>query len=124
MRVWMSPYRLHRAACTAIPGRRAGCAADNRNGESATRRAGKKEYQFRGRIEKVDAKTKKLTVDGEAVDGWMIAMTMSYKVDKPDLLKRIKVGDQITAKVYDGDFATLYEIQRVQANSNPSTPKK
>jgi len=75
--------------------------------------AGKKEYEFRGKVEKVDAKTKKVTVNGENVEGWMKAMTMSYKVDKEDTLKTLKVGDQITAKVYDGDQETLYNVQKV-----------
>jgi len=46
------------------------------------------------------------------VEGYMDAMTMPYKVDKPDLLKNVKVGDQIKATVYDGDY-TLYDIHVV-----------
>ena len=72
---------------------------------------GKKEYSFRGKIEKVNADAKSLTVNGEKVDGWMSAMTMTYKVDKPELLKTLKVGDTITAKVYEGDFMTLYDVK-------------
>lgn len=79
--------------------------------------SGKKEHQFRGTVQRVDAKTKMLTVDGEAVPGWMSAMTMNYKVDKADVLTKIKAGDQITAKVYDGDFETLYDVQVVPAKS-------
>ena len=81
--------------------------------------AGKKEYQFKGKVEKVDAKAKTLSVAGENVPGWMAAMTMVYKADKEDALKSVKVGDQITAKVYEGDFATLYDIKVV-----PPAPKK
>ena len=33
-------------------------------------------------------------------------------MDKPDLLKNVKVGDQIKATVYDGDY-TLYDIHVV-----------
>ena len=74
---------------------------------------GKKEFTFKGKIEKLDAKANSLVVNGEKVDGWMAAMTMTYKVDKPDVLKTLKVGDQITAKVYEGDFMTLYDVKVV-----------
>ena len=75
--------------------------------------SGKKEHAFRGKVEKVDTKAKVLTVNGENVEGWMSAMTMNYAVDKADVLDKVKAGDQITAKVYDGDFKTLYDVQVV-----------
>ena len=75
--------------------------------------SGKKEHAFRGKVEKIDTKAKTLTVNGENVEGWMGAMTMSYAVDKPEVVDKIKVGDQITAKVYDGDFKTLHDVQVV-----------
>jgi hypothetical protein len=52
-----------------------------------------------------------MTVNGQNVEGWMGAMTMNYSPDKEDMLKKVKVGDQITAKVYDTDFRYLYDIQ-------------
>ena len=73
--------------------------------------AAKKEHAFKGKVEKVDEKNKLVTVANENVPGWMMAMTMSYKVDKEDAVTRVKVGDQITAKVYDGDFQTLYNVK-------------
>ena len=79
----------------------------------------KKEFSFKGKIEKVDANAKTLSVNGEKVDGWMGAMTMVYRVDKPDVIKTLKVGDQITAKVYEGDFSTLYDIKVI-----PPAPAK
>ena len=83
--------------------------------------AGKKEHVFKGKVEKIDATAKTLTVDGENVEGWMQKMTMSYVPDKEDVLKKVKVGDQITAKVYDGDFRTLYDVQ--VAGSKPAEAK-
>src|SRR5215831_11035048 len=77
--------------------------------------AGKKEYTFRGKIEKIDLNAKTMTVNGQKVEGWMNAMTMSYQPDKADVLKNLKVGDEITAKVYDGDFHTLYDVRVVPA---------
>jgi Cu/Ag efflux protein CusF len=41
----------------------------------------------------------------------MAPMTMSYSVDKEDVLAKVKAGDTITAKVYDGDVKTLYDVQ-------------
>ena len=76
---------------------------------------GKKEYTFRGKVEKIDLNAKTLVVNGQKVEGWMGAMTMSYAPDKADVLKNLKVGDEITAKVYDGDFHTLYDVHVVPA---------
>ncbi|HUK33376.1 MAG TPA: copper-binding protein [Vicinamibacterales bacterium] len=75
--------------------------------------AGKKEHPFKGKVEKVDPKTKMVTVNNENIPGWMMSMTMSYKVDKPSetTLSNLKPGDQITATVYDGDFQTLYNVK-------------
>src|SRR5450755_4495794 len=66
-----------------------------------------KSYTFHGKVTAVTEKG--LTVNGEKVEGWMDAMTMSYPVDKPDVLKMVKVGDQIMATVYDGD-TTLHNV--------------
>ena len=69
-----------------------------------------KSHTLEGKVEAVQATM--LTVNHGKVEGYMDAMTMPYKVDKPDLLKSVKVGDQIKATVYDGDY-TLYDIQVV-----------
>ena len=73
--------------------------------------AGKKEFAFKGKVEKVDDKGKMVTVNNESIPGWMMSMTMTYKVDKEAVLKQLKAGDNITATVYDGDFQTLYNIK-------------
>jgi Cu/Ag efflux protein CusF len=75
---------------------------------------------FKGKVEKVDTRAKMLTVNNENVPGWMVSMSMAYAVDKGDeVLKTLKAGDQITAKVYDGDFKTLYDVKIV-----PKEPAK
>jgi hypothetical protein len=76
--------------------------------------SGNKEHTFRGKVEKIDGSTGMLTVSGENVPGWMEPMTMNYHVEKPDNVT-VKVGDRITAKVYDGDFTTLHEVRVVAA---------
>ena len=82
--------------------------------QSAPPPAGK-EHVFRGKVSSVDPTAKTLTVDGENVEGWMGAMTMTYSPDKPDVIDKVKAGDQITAKVFDGDFRTLHDVQVVAA---------
>jgi Cu/Ag efflux protein CusF len=67
-----------------------------------------KGMMFHGKVEAVTDKG--LTVNGEKVEGWMDAMTMTYPVDKPDVLKKVKVGDTIMATVYKGD-TTLHNVE-------------
>jgi len=83
-----------------------------------------KSYPFRGKVEKIDVKTKTLTVNGENVQGWMSAMTMTYTPDKEDVVTHVKVGDEITAKVYEGNFSTLYDVQVVPPKSKAPPDKK
>jgi len=80
---------------------------------SAAAQQARKEFTFRGRVEQVDVGAKRITVKNEPIDGWMGAMSMAYKVSNEDVLARLKPGDQITAKVYDGDFRTLHDVQVV-----------
>ena len=70
----------------------------------------KKSYTFHGQVQAVDESAKSMKVNGEAVKGWMEAMTMDYKVDDAAVLKKVKPGDQIMATVYDGDLV-LHKVQ-------------
>jgi outer membrane protein, heavy metal efflux system len=84
--------------------------------------SGKKAYSFRGKVEQVNTSAKPLTVTNEPIEGWMGTMTMGYAVDNKDVLNRIKVGDQITARVYDGD-TTLYEVEVVPQPKVANSPE-
>jgi Cu/Ag efflux protein CusF len=92
--------------------------------QAKTEPKGKKEYAFRGKVESIDAKSRSMAVNGENVQGWMPAMTMTYGVDKEDVITRVKVGDQITAKVYEGDFKTLYDVKVVPPKDKAPPAKK
>jgi outer membrane protein, heavy metal efflux system len=72
----------------------------------------KKASTFRGRVEQVNPATKRLTVHGETIEGRMGEMTMEYAVDDDAVFDHLKVGDMITAKVYESD-STLHDVQVV-----------
>jgi Cu/Ag efflux protein CusF len=68
---------------------------------------------FHGKVEEITPKG--LTVNGEKLEDWMDAMTMTYPVGKPEVLKKVKVGDTILATVYRGDI-TLDDVQVMRPN--------
>lgn len=76
-----------------------------------TSTAAKKEFAFKGSVQKVDAKANTLTVTNENVPGWMNTMTMIYGVDNPAVIGQLKAGDKITATVRAGDFQKLYGVK-------------
>jgi protein SCO1/2 len=56
-------------------------------------------FDLKGKVVAVDKAGKKVTVDHEAIPGFMGAMTMMYPVKDEHALDGIAVGDQVTAKV-------------------------
>ena len=80
--------------------------------DKAKAKAKAKSYTFHGKVEGITDKG--LTVNGEKVEGWMEAMKMTYPVDKPEVLKMVKVGDNIMATVYEGDM-TLHNVMTMPA---------
>jgi protein SCO1/2 len=102
----MSTRRHILAAALALTG----LLAANTNAQDKTKGKG---MTFHGKVEAVTDKG--LTVNGEKVEGWMDAMTMSYPVDKPEVLKKVKVGDTIMATVYKGEI-TLHDVMVMPAD--------
>ena len=82
--------------------------------------AGRKEFVFKGKVEAVDPAARTVTVTNEHVEGWMASMTMMYKADKDDVYTRVKPGDQITARVYDGIEDMLYDVQVIPSDGKAS----
>jgi Cu/Ag efflux protein CusF len=69
--------------------------------------SGKKSSTLRGKVEEVNTAAKRLTVTNGPIEGRMGSMTMGYTVDNEEVLNRVKAGDRITAKVYEGDFRVV-----------------
>jgi len=82
-------------------------------------------FVFKGIVEQVDANAKRVTVTNENIPGWQNYKKMTYKVDNPEVLKTVKRGDRVTAKVYEGDFKVLYDLRVVPPEDTPVVlPKK
>jgi protein SCO1/2 len=59
--------------------------------------AGGKQYHIRGIVVASDAKTGAVTLDTDAIPGYMEAMTMPYTLRQPDIATELHRGDTITA---------------------------
>lgn len=70
-----------------------------------------KRYHLKGRIISIDKPSKMANVDGEAIPGFMDAMTMPYPVKPESELDKLSPGDMITADVFvQGDNGWLENI--------------
>lgn len=54
-------------------------------------------YPIKGKV--VEVGVDRVTLDHEAIPGYMGAMQMSFPVAKPDLLSGIKPGDQVQGRL-------------------------
>lgn len=97
-------------AMGGMPGMGGGAAGMGEAGR-AVPPAGAQEFAFAGTVQRVDAAAGTVAVLNDDVPGWMASMTMSYAVDPPSVLERVEPGDRITARVYAGDFRTLYGVE-------------
>jgi protein SCO1/2 len=87
-----------------------GCHAGSTAEQSAAQDAQAKVYHLRGKVIAGDPATGQVTLDHEAIPGFMDAMTMPYKLKDPGILSELHPGDEITADVLvqqggDGDVA-------------------
>jgi Cu/Ag efflux protein CusF len=57
------------------------------------------EYQMRGEVIRVDPSAQLATIKGEEIQGWMPAMTMEFPIKDKQEFQKLKVGEQIQAKV-------------------------
>jgi Cu/Ag efflux protein CusF len=72
-----------------------------------------KAYTLHGTIQQVKDPEKKVTVKHDKIEGYMGAMTMDYGVADPEMMKKLKAGDEIVATIYQDEY-TLYNIRFVR----------
>jgi protein SCO1/2 len=81
-----------------------------------------KVYHLRGKVVSTDAAKGEVTLDHEAIPGFMEAMTMPYKLKDPSILGELHPGDVITADVLvspDPDADYLLDHIVVVAQAKP-----
>jgi len=81
-----------------------------------------KVYKLRGKVVSTNAATGEVTLNHEAIVGFMEAMTMPYKLKDPTILSELHPGDVLTADVLvsqDPDAAVLLDHLVVIAQAKP-----
>ena len=68
-----------------------------------------KRYPLTGRVVSVDKSAQSITVDGDAIPGFMGAMTMPYQVKDAGVLTKASAGDQIKAEIVVGNDSAFLE---------------
>jgi protein SCO1/2 len=87
-----------------------GCRSGSK-GNAAGPQAGAKKYSIRGIVVSSDAKTGAVTLDADAIPGYMEAMTMPYTLAQPNIAAELHPGDTIKATLtVTADADTLDEI--------------
>lgn len=99
-----------------------GCrSADKSNGggQAPGQQAGEKQYPIRGVVVSSDAKTGQVTVDTQAIPGYMAAMAMPYTLRQPNIATELHPGDTITAVLTPTDNADYLDRVDVIAQARP-----
>jgi protein SCO1/2 len=74
-----------------------GCRSGPTAGSQAATNPSYKVYKLRGKVVATDAAKGEVTLDHEAIPGFMEAMTMPYKLKDANILTELHPGDAITA---------------------------
>ncbi len=75
----------------------AGCHSDARPDSQPATETSYKTYKVRGKVVSTNTATGEVTLDHEAIPGFMEAMTMPYKLKDANILSELHPGDVITA---------------------------
>jgi protein SCO1/2 len=78
-----------------------------------------KQYAVKGIIVGTDPTHGEVTVDTEAIPGFMEAMTMPYKVKDPNVLQDLHPGDHMTGVLLVGDTNSFLDQIVITAQAQP-----
>src|SRR5580692_521988 len=77
----------------------AGCHRQQDGTEDSAAASSNKVYKLRGKVVASNSATGEVTLNHEAIPGFMDAMTMPYKLKDPGILSELHPGDVITTDV-------------------------
>lgn len=100
----------------------AGCHSAPTHEAQSSAAANIKVYHLRGKVVSANPATGEAMIEGEAIPGYMDAMTMPYKLKDPGILSELHPGDIITADVLvsdDADGTVLLDHIVVIAQGKP-----
>jgi protein SCO1/2 len=86
---------------------------------AAHEQAGVKRYHMRGIVVSSDVKTGAVTVDTDAIPGYMPAMTMPYTLAQPNIASELHPGDTITATLEAGVNADVLDEIVIVGQAKP-----
>ncbi len=78
-----------------------------------------KTYKLRGKVISTDAAKSEVTLDHEAIPGFMSAMTMPYKLKDPTVLSELHPGDTVTADILVTDQDVLLDHIVIVGQAKP-----
>jgi len=86
-----------------------GCHRQQNGSQDSADTSSYKVYKLRGKVIAANSSAGEVTLNHEAIPGYMDAMTMPYKLKDPSILGELHPGDVITADVLvsQGDDATV-----------------
>jgi protein SCO1 len=101
----------------------AGCRSSHQPApQTASSKPNFKVYHLRGKVVSTQPATGEVTLDHEAIPGFMEAMTMPYKLKDPSILSELHPGDTLTADLLvsqDADATVLLDHIVVIAQGKP-----
>jgi protein SCO1/2 len=100
----------------------AGCHRQQNGSGDSAESSSYKVYKLRGKVVTSNPATGEVTLNHEAIPGFMDAMTMPYKLKDPSILSELRPGDVITSDVLvsqDADAGVLLDHIVVVAQGKP-----